>query len=115
MANNLEGGGRTPLLSPGELQDLGFGIVAYPLSLLGTAAAAMQSALRTLRAGRVPSEDVLPSFQVRGAVCRCQAWCRDVVVIQIASTLLTHSVQFWPLHMHARVMWVHIALLSMTC
>ncbi len=33
MANMLEGGGKTPILSPEELQAMGFSLVAYPLSL----------------------------------------------------------------------------------
>ncbi len=50
MANMLEGGGRTPLLPPAALQDLGFSIVAYPLSLLGVSVRAMQHALQGLQA-----------------------------------------------------------------
>jgi hypothetical protein len=50
MANMLEGGGRTPLLPPAALQDLGFSIVAYPLSLLGVSVRAMQQALQGLQA-----------------------------------------------------------------
>lgn len=64
MANNLEGGGRTPLLSPEQLQDLGFAIVAYPLSLVGVATAAMQTALRGLREGHMPQPNTLPAFKV---------------------------------------------------
>ena len=66
MANNLEGGGRTPLLAPGHLQGLGFSIVAYPLSLIGTATAAMSAALDGLRRGEVPPPGALPPFKVRG-------------------------------------------------
>ena len=33
MANMLEGGGKTPILPPAELQAMGFKLVAYPLSL----------------------------------------------------------------------------------
>lgn len=65
MANNLEGGGRTPLLAPGRLQELGFSIVAYPLSLIGTATAAMSAALDGLRRGEVPPPGALPPFKVR--------------------------------------------------
>lgn len=64
MANNLEGGGRTPLLSPRQLQELGYSIVAYPLSLVGVATAAMQTALRGLREGCMPQPDTLPAFKV---------------------------------------------------
>lgn len=38
----LEGGGRTPILSPMELGELGFKLVAYPLSLVGVSMRAMQ-------------------------------------------------------------------------
>jgi 2-methylisocitrate lyase-like PEP mutase family enzyme len=44
MANMLEGGGKTPILPPEELQALGFKLVAYPLSLLGVSIKAMQGA-----------------------------------------------------------------------
>ena len=49
MANMLEGGGKTPVLSPEELEQLGFRLVAYPLSLLGVSIRAMQSALQLLK------------------------------------------------------------------
>ena len=35
MASMLEGGGKTPVLSPEVLEAMGFKLVAYPLSLLG--------------------------------------------------------------------------------
>lgn len=38
----LEGGGRTPILSPIELADVGYKLVAYPLSLLGVSIRAME-------------------------------------------------------------------------
>ena len=38
----LEGGGKTPMLNPMELEDLGFKLVAYPLSLMGVSIQAMQ-------------------------------------------------------------------------
>ena len=42
QANMLEGGGKTPILSPMELEEIGFKIVAYPLSLVGVSIRAMQ-------------------------------------------------------------------------
>lgn len=54
MANMLEGG-ITPLLSPAALGEMGIRLVAYPLTLLSTAAAAMQDALAELAAGRTPA------------------------------------------------------------
>jgi 2-methylisocitrate lyase-like PEP mutase family enzyme len=38
----LEGGGKTPILTPLELEDIGYKIVAYPLSLIGVSIRAMQ-------------------------------------------------------------------------
>lgn len=54
MASMLEGGGKTPICSPAELQTMGFHVVAYPLSLLGAAVKGMQNALEGLKEGRVP-------------------------------------------------------------
>ncbi|RKZ87437.1 MAG: carboxyvinyl-carboxyphosphonate phosphorylmutase [Candidatus Parabeggiatoa sp. nov. 1] len=47
MANMLEGG-KTPFLAPAQLQAIGYGMVAYPLTLLNRAIHAMQHALETL-------------------------------------------------------------------
>ena len=65
MANNLEGG-KSPQLRPEVLQDLGFTLVAYPLSLLGVSVRAMQTALQGLAMGRPPPPSAMPSFQVWG-------------------------------------------------
>ena len=54
MANMLEHG-KTPILSPGELEQLGFKIVAYPLTLLLAAVPAIEAALQALKAGAPPS------------------------------------------------------------
>ncbi len=54
MVNMLEGG-ITPLLPPKRLEAMGFRIAAYPLTLLSSAAAAMQKALADLSAGVPPS------------------------------------------------------------
>uniref|UniRef100_A0A061RPP0 Phosphoenolpyruvate carboxylase family protein isoform 2 n=1 Tax=Tetraselmis sp. GSL018 TaxID=582737 RepID=A0A061RPP0_9CHLO len=83
MANMLEGGGKTPILPPEELEAMGFKLVAYPMSLLGVSVVAMQRALEVrprpipaapptdrslkaacqgLREGRVPGPEDLPSF-----------------------------------------------------
>ena len=52
MANMLEGG-RTPILPPSELGQLGFRIALYGISLLMHAVARMQEVLASLAAGRV--------------------------------------------------------------
>lgn len=38
----LEGGGKTPILNPLELEDIGYKLVSYPLSLIGSSIQAMQ-------------------------------------------------------------------------
>jgi methylisocitrate lyase len=47
FANMIEGG-KTPLLTSGELQELGYKLVVYPLSGLFSAAKAMRDTYRTL-------------------------------------------------------------------
>jgi len=51
---NLVEGGDTPLLPPARLEALGYRIAAYPLTLLSSAARAMQEALAALARGETP-------------------------------------------------------------
>jgi len=53
MANMIEGG-RTPLRSPQQLEEIGYTIAVYPLTLLNVSIAAMRSALQDLAHGRRP-------------------------------------------------------------
>mmetsp|Transcript_41813 Transcript_41813/g.131000 ORF Transcript_41813/g.131000 Transcript_41813/m.131000 type:complete len:83 (+) Transcript_41813:147-395(+) len=48
LANMLEQG-KTPILSPAELADVGFSIAAYPLTLLSAAIKAQENALALLK------------------------------------------------------------------
>jgi 2-methylisocitrate lyase-like PEP mutase family enzyme len=59
MANMVEGGS-TPLLAPERLEELGYRIAAYPLTLLSAATRAMTEVLEALRRGTRP--DGLVSF-----------------------------------------------------
>ena len=52
IANMLEGGGATPILSPAELSKLGFAMVAYPTTLLFRIAHTIESALTDIKAGK---------------------------------------------------------------
>ena len=63
MANMLEGGGSTPICTPRELEDMGFKVVAYPLSLLATSARAMERTLREIRNDGYPDESSMPTFE----------------------------------------------------
>jgi 2-methylisocitrate lyase-like PEP mutase family enzyme len=53
MANMVEGG-ITPVLPPRRLQEIGYRIAAYPLTLLNSAVHAMRETLGELAAGRTP-------------------------------------------------------------
>ena len=55
MANLVEQGD-TPLLPPEVLQQMGFKIVLYPLTMIKAALAAMETALQTLKLGQTPKE-----------------------------------------------------------
>lgn len=55
MANMLEGG-RTPLMSPRELHELGFAMIAYPTTLLFRVARTIEKALSDLKAGTLRLE-----------------------------------------------------------
>jgi 2-methylisocitrate lyase-like PEP mutase family enzyme len=66
MANMVEGGD-TPILSPTELEGLGYQIAAYPLTLLSAAIRAMVGALEALREGRTPA-DLVPFETLREIV-----------------------------------------------
>ncbi|MEO2237588.1 MAG: isocitrate lyase/PEP mutase family protein, partial [Candidatus Poseidoniia archaeon] len=59
LANMVEGGD-TPVLPPARLEELGYKIVAYPLTLLNAATRAMNEALAALTKGTTP--DGLLSF-----------------------------------------------------
>ncbi|XP_074264199.1 uncharacterized protein LOC141586770 isoform X2 [Silene latifolia] len=63
MANMLEGGGKTPILSPDELEAIGYKLVAYPLSLIGVSVQAMQDALKGIRRGLIPFPGSMPTFE----------------------------------------------------
>ncbi|MGP1396430.1 MAG: isocitrate lyase/PEP mutase family protein [Inquilinaceae bacterium] len=54
LANMLEGGA-SPILPPARLQELGFAMVAYPITLIGAAAAGVRDALAAIATGR-PSD-----------------------------------------------------------
>ncbi|WCJ41472.1 Phosphoenolpyruvate carboxylase family protein [Euphorbia peplus] len=62
MANMLEGGGKTPILNPIELEEVGYKLVAYPLSLIGVSIRAMQDSLSAIKGGRIPPPGSMPTF-----------------------------------------------------
>jgi len=66
LANMLEGG-LTPVLSPDELEKLGYTVAAYPLTLLSVSIKAMQDSLKSLKAG-VPVQGLLPFKEMQKAI-----------------------------------------------
>jgi 2-methylisocitrate lyase-like PEP mutase family enzyme len=51
MANLIEGG-KTPLLSPAQLQTIGYTIAVYPLTMLNVSIRAMRDTLGQLKSGQ---------------------------------------------------------------
>ncbi len=66
MANMVEGG-ETPISSPDELQEIGFAIAAYPLTLMSAAMRAMLEALEALKGNSHPS-NILDFAELRRRV-----------------------------------------------
>ena len=66
MANLIEGG-KTPLLPHARLEEIGYKIAVYPLTLLNVSIAAMRTALHELRGGR-PASAVMNFEQLKSAV-----------------------------------------------
>ncbi len=66
MANMVEQGD-TPVLPPERLEALGYGLAAYPLTLLSAAMRAMEEALAALASGRTP-ERLLEFSRLRSLV-----------------------------------------------
>ena len=67
LANMLEEGD-TPLLPPAQLQDIGYAVAAYPLTLLSASMRAMQDALAAMKDGRHPDDRLLAFDELRRLV-----------------------------------------------
>ncbi|PLX36148.1 MAG: carboxyvinyl-carboxyphosphonate phosphorylmutase [Hyphomicrobiales bacterium] len=67
MANMVEGG-ETPILPPAELEELGFRIAAYPLTLLSAAMHAMRDALAAMKHGEHPDNMLMAFTELRRRV-----------------------------------------------
>jgi 2-methylisocitrate lyase-like PEP mutase family enzyme len=66
MANMVEYG-KTPVLSPESLKEIGYKIAAYPLTLLSSAVYAMREALHDIRKGKQP-ERILDFTELQAVV-----------------------------------------------
>jgi methylisocitrate lyase len=75
FANPLVGG-RTPLLSPKEFEQLGFRAICFGLETIMHAAKAMQLVLDDMRSGRFALRDKGMSFEEFKAVVHYERWDR---------------------------------------
>ncbi len=66
MANIIEGG-KTPILTPEELHEIGYKIAAYPLALISASMLAVEEALASLKKGISPTK-LMPFDKVRKVV-----------------------------------------------
>lgn len=67
MANIIEGG-LTPNLAPEVLQEIGFKIAAYPITLIAAAMKAMTDALAELKSGTASPKDLMPFDEVKSRI-----------------------------------------------
>ncbi|MDW5444512.1 isocitrate lyase/PEP mutase family protein [Polaromonas sp. SM01] len=75
LANMLEGG-RTPILKPVELEELGFRIVIYGISLLMRATRSMQETLRDIASGELKLSGTGVSFEEYKSIVGMDKWAR---------------------------------------
>jgi 2-methylisocitrate lyase-like PEP mutase family enzyme len=73
LANMLEGG-RTPFLTPAELEQLGFRIVIYGISLLMHAVQAMENVLASLAHGKADFAGKGVGFEEYKSIVGFQHW-----------------------------------------
>ncbi len=65
---NLVEGGSTPMLTPTELESIGFNIIAYPLTLLSSSIKSMQNSLNSIKEGIHPFKDILPFEELQSTL-----------------------------------------------
>ncbi len=73
LANMLEGG-RTPILKPKELEELGFRLVIYGISLLLRIARTMREALADIASGEFKGVGSGVSFEEYKAIVGMSRW-----------------------------------------
>jgi 2-methylisocitrate lyase-like PEP mutase family enzyme len=76
---NLVPGGKTPILPPARLQEIGYKLGLYPVMLLSSAVAAMQATLAALRPGSTTPHPPSISFtELQGVVGFPDYWDREI-------------------------------------
>jgi 2-methylisocitrate lyase-like PEP mutase family enzyme len=75
---NMVPGGKTPVLPPAQLQEIGYKLALYPVMLLSSAVAAMQATLVALRPGATALQPPSISFtELQGVVGFPDYWDRE--------------------------------------
>ena len=81
MANLVEHGD-TPILPPAQLEELGFRVVAYPLTLLSSAGRAMEQALERLKTEEHPPDSSLLQFEQVKEIVRFPQYDADLARLE---------------------------------
>jgi 2-methylisocitrate lyase-like PEP mutase family enzyme len=79
MLANMVAGGRTPLLSPRELEAMGFAVAIYPVMGLAASAAALQAAYAGLASGAPDTSTHMPFADLNSAVGFEAIWAEDAM------------------------------------
>jgi 2-methylisocitrate lyase-like PEP mutase family enzyme len=75
---NMVPGGKTPILPPDQLQNVGYKLAVYPVMLLSSAIAAMQATLAALRPGSTAAQPPSISFtELQNLVGFPEYWERE--------------------------------------
>ena len=75
---NMVPGGKTPILPPAQLQDVGYKLALYPVMLMSSAIAAMQATLAALRPGsKTPQPPAISFPDLQGVVGFPDYWSRE--------------------------------------
>lgn len=75
---NMVPGGKTPVLAPDRLHELGYKLAVYPVMLLSSSIAAMQATLEGLRPGSKTPQPASISFgELQGVVGFPDYWSRE--------------------------------------
>jgi 2-methylisocitrate lyase-like PEP mutase family enzyme len=76
IANMLEGGGQTPVLSPPELKAMGFAMAAYPTTLIFRVARTIERALADIKAGKASNGNDGVNFAEFKDITNYDEWAR---------------------------------------
>jgi len=74
VVNVFEGGGKSPWMSPEQLQNLGFAMALYPTTVLFRMTHAIEDALATLRSGKPMDENLAVSMKDFELIVNLPKW-----------------------------------------